>query len=165
MAACKEVNRLRRVAPPRLRSFRPFALANACQLRIPDVQASDEGLGAARMRHAVLTLSLAAATWGAFAVGALAAEPTGVTLTLKDHRFSPAAFTVPAGEKVRITLVNGDLATEEFDSHDLRVEQLVTPKGKISFSIGPLKPGEYSFMGEFHSATAQGKVTAVANPR
>ena len=92
---------------------------------------------------------------------AVAAEPSPVTLTLKDHRFTPSTFTVPAGEKVRITLINQDAATEEFDSHDLRVERLVTPRGKVTFSIGPLKPGEYSFMGEFHPDTAQGKVVAI----
>lgn len=58
-------------------------------------------------------------------------------------------------------LINQDMATEEFDSHDLRVEELVTPKGRVTFTIGPLKPGLYSFMGEFHAATAQGKVAAV----
>jgi plastocyanin len=85
---------------------------------------------------------------------------TTVVLTLKGHRFEPAAFSVPAGVKVRINLINLDAATEEFDSHDLKVEELVTPHGRSSFTIGPLKPGAYSFMGEFHPATAQGRVTA-----
>ena len=88
--------------------------------------------------------------------------PPSITLTLKDHRFTPATLTVPAGTRVRVTLINRDPATEEFDSHDLRVEQLVTPMGKVSFDIGPLRPGQYSFMGEFHAGTAQGKVIAVA---
>jgi plastocyanin len=92
-------------------------------------------------------------------------EPTALTLTLKDHQFTPSTVTVPAGAKVRVTLINQDAATEEFDSHDLRVEQLVTPRGKVNFSIGPLKPGEYGFMGEFHSATAQGKVIVAAEGR
>lgn len=92
---------------------------------------------------------------------ALAAAPGDVTvaITLKDHRFAPAAFNIPAGVKVRVDLTNLDAATEEFDSHDLKVEQLVTPHGHASFSIGPLKAGSYAFMGEFHPATAQGKVT------
>jgi hypothetical protein len=93
---------------------------------------------------------------------AAADAPGGITLVLKNHRFTPATFSVPAGQKVRVTLVNQDAATEEFDSHDLRLEEVVTPMGRISFNIGPLTPGEYSFMGEFHAATAQGKVTAVA---
>jgi plastocyanin len=108
-------------------------------------------------------LSLAAlATVLAFTPGlaAAAASPEAVVaVTLKDHRFEPAAFSVPAGVKVRINLTNLDAATEEFDSHDLKVEELVTPHGRASFTIGPLKPGAYSFMGEFHPATAQGHVT------
>lgn len=113
------------------------------------------------MRNVLTPITLAAVMAGSAA--AAEAEPPAVTLTLKDHRFTPATLTVPAGEKVRVTLINRDAATEEFDSHDLKVEELVTPMGKITFSIGPLKPGEYSFMGEFHPATAQGKVVAVAN--
>ncbi len=88
-----------------------------------------------------------------------------ITLTLKDHRFSPSNVTVPAGQRVRVTLINQDPATEEFDSHDLRLEEVVTPMAKISFDIGPLAVGQYSFMGEFHADTAQGKVTAVAAGR
>jgi plastocyanin len=105
------------------------------------------------------TLGLAAAA------SAVAADQGGVTLTLKNHQFAPAHFTVPAGQKVRIVLVNQDPATEEFDSHDLQVEQVVTPMGRITFTIGPLRPGDYSFMGEFHAATAQGRITAVAGGR
>ena len=117
-----------------------------------------------RTRIGALIAGLAVA--GAAGVSAAASpEATTVTLTLKDHRFTPSSFSVPAGQRVRIVLINQDLATEEFDSHDLRTEQLVTPKGKVSFSIGPLQPGEYSFMGEFHAATAQGKVTAVSGAR
>lgn len=89
-----------------------------------------------------------------------ASRDVTVSVTLKDHHFSPAAISVPAGVKVRIDLTNQDLATEEFDSHDLKVEQLVTPHGHASFTIGPLRPGAYSFMGEFHPTTAQGRVTA-----
>lgn len=101
----------------------------------------------------------------ALAGAASAGQPSAVTLVLKNHRFTPATFTVPAGQKVRVTLINQDMATEEFDSHDLRLEEVVTPMGRISFDIGPLQPGQYSFMGEFHAETAQGKVTAVAGGR
>jgi hypothetical protein len=112
-------------------------------------------------------VSLLAAAAAALALvgSAWADAPAGVTLTLKNHRFAPAAFTVPAGQKVRVTLINQDPATEEFDSHDLRLEEVVTPMGRISFDIGPLQAGQYSFMGEFHAETAQGKVTAVAAGR
>ena len=111
------------------------------------------------------TLILSVVMLVAFVSAASADAPPAVTLTLKNHRFTPASFTVPAGQKVRVTLINQDPATEEFDSHDLRLEEVVTPMGRISFDIGPLQPGQYSFMGEFHAETAQGKVTAVAGGR
>ena len=110
-------------------------------------------------------LLLAAVATLAAAGGARADTAAGVTLVLKNHRFTPATFTVPAGQKVHVTLINQDAATEEFDSHDLRLEQVVTPMGRITFNIGPLTAGQYSFMGEFHAGTAQGSVTAVAAAR
>lgn len=90
---------------------------------------------------------------------AQSAAPT-VRLTLENHRFSPDAFTVPAGRKVQIELINKDGAVEEFDSDDLDVEERVTPHGSTRFEIGPLKPGVYRFIGEFHDRTAKGAVTA-----
>jgi hypothetical protein len=97
------------------------------------------------------------------ALGLIAAATTNtVTLVLKNHRFTPASFTVPAGRKVTIRLINQDPAGEEFDSRDLDVEEDVTPNGSTSFEIGPLKPGRYAFMGEYHAQTAQGEVIAVA---
>lgn len=92
-----------------------------------------------------------------------AAEPDAhsVTLTLKDHRFTPEQLEVPAGRKIRIELINLDPVMEEFDSEDLRVERDVTPRGKVSFLIGPLKPGRYDFIGEMHADTASGTIVAV----
>jgi hypothetical protein len=111
------------------------------------------------MRFMVLAAALAGLL-APMPLTAVAAAGPAVALTLKNHRFTPAAFTVPAGVKVRILLDNQDAATEEFDSHDLQVEQVVTPHGRAAFDIGPLKAGRYAFLGEFHPATAQGQVTA-----
>ena len=105
---------------------------------------------------------------GVFGASAVAAEPpvepVTVALTLKDHRFTPERFTVPAGRAIRIELANRDAALEEFDSDDLHVEKDVTPHGKVSFTVGPLKPGTYSFMGELHADTASGVLTATQTP-
>jgi hypothetical protein len=109
------------------------------------------------MRNLALSAAIALALAPAASL-ASAGGPPEVRLTLKNHRFTPATFEAPADQKVRITLVNQDPAAEEFDSHDLRVEQVVTPNATISFTIGPLKAGQYSFMGEFHAETAQGQV-------
>lgn len=106
------------------------------------------------MRLGWLVLALGFAASGA--LGQEAAQ----TITLQGHRFAPDTLIVPAGRKVRIVLVNKDPALEEFDSDDLGVEEDVTPNGRTSFTIGPLKPGEYRFMGEHHASTAQGKVVA-----
>ncbi len=111
-----------------------------------------------------LSIALLVLAAGAAAATAAMAAPAPVTLVLKDHRFTPASFTIPAGQKVTIILVNQDVATEEFDSHDLKVEKLVTPKGRVTFTIGPLKPGAYAFMGEFHPETAQGRVIVQPAP-
>jgi hypothetical protein len=103
-----------------------------------------------------------AALLSALGLIAAAPAPPAATLVLKNHRFTPSSFTVPAGRKLTIRLVNQDPAGEEFDSRDLDVEEDVTPNGATSFEIGPLTPGRYSFMGEHHAQTAQGEVIAVA---
>lgn len=93
-------------------------------------------------------------------VGAPAlAAPVVLNVTLKDHRFSPALLTAPAGQAIEIRIHNQDAALEEFDSRDLRVEKNVGPHAKAVVKLGPLKPGAYRFEGEFHAATAQGSLT------
>lgn len=82
------------------------------------------------------------------------------TLVIKDHRFSPSEIRIPAGKKVKLTIVNQDATPEEFDSRDLSREKVVLGQSKGSVVIGPLKPGRYSFMGEFNPQTAQGVVIA-----
>ncbi len=105
------------------------------------------------------------AFWVACGLGAVAhAAPAPITVTLKNHLFSPASLTAVAGQKIVIAVINQDAATEEFDSHDLNVEKLVTPGGRATITVGPLKPGAYSFMGEFHPKTAQGKLIISAGP-
>lgn len=111
-------------------------------------------------RPTIWLLAIALIGAGA-ATASLAAGPPVVTLTLKDHRFAPAVVNVPAGQKVQVVVINQDRSTEEFDSHDLRVEKLITPGATARFFIGPLKPGPYRFMGEFHPQTAQGRFVAV----
>lgn len=81
-------------------------------------------------------------------------------LTIRDHRFVPAEVVVPANTKLKLIVVNEDPTPEEFESHELNREKVVTGKGSITVYLGPLKPGRYPFFGEFHMATAQGAVIA-----
>ena len=80
------------------------------------------------------------------------------TLTIENHQFSPMEIQVPAGQRIVITVVNRDPSSEEFESPALKVEKIVPPNGKAIVRLGPLKPGRYPFVGEFHPDTAQGAV-------
>ena len=108
---------------------------------------------------ASIPLMLIALGAGVSAPGALAADDT-FTLIIKDHRFDPAQLDVPAGKKLKLLVKNLDPTPEEFESHDLKREKVIAGKGQATISIGPLKPGTYKFVGEYHEATAQGRIIA-----
>jgi plastocyanin len=90
---------------------------------------------------------------------ALAAEPE-VLLVIKNHRFEPAELKVPAGQRVKLVVHNQDTTPEEFESHSLNREKVVPGGQKATIYIGPLKPGRYTFFGEYNEKTAQGAVVA-----
>jgi plastocyanin len=90
---------------------------------------------------------------------ALAADQE-VNLTIKDHHFVPAEIRVPAGQKIKLLVDNQDATPEEFESHELNREKVITGKSKGVIFIGPLKAGKYPFVGEFNQATANGVVIA-----
>jgi hypothetical protein len=93
--------------------------------------------------------------------GAVLAGDLGpYTLRIKDHKFIPAQLVVPANTKFKLIVVNEDPTPEEFESHELNREKIVTGNSKITVFIGPLKPGKYPFFGEFHIKTAQGVLIA-----
>jgi hypothetical protein len=83
-----------------------------------------------------------------------------IILTIKDHKFTPEEIKVPANTRVVITVINDDATPEEFDSKALKVEKLIAGKSKGVVRLGPLKPGRYTFIGEYHEATAKGVVIA-----
>lgn len=93
-------------------------------------------------------------------VAARADEP--VRLVLQDHRFQPDQVTVPAGQRFRIEVTNRDATPAEFESTDLRVEKIIVAGGTITVAAGPLKPGTYRFVDDYHPDQAHGTVTAVA---
>ncbi len=95
----------------------------------------------------------------AVAGAADAAEPE-VLLVIRDHHFTPAEIVVPANAKIKLVVDNQDATPEEFDSHALNREKVITARSKAVIFIGPLAPGRYPFLGEFNAATAQGAVVA-----
>jgi plastocyanin len=107
--------------------------------------------------------------WKTIAAGCLAlpllvlpaaAEDAAATLTIKDHRFEPAELVVPAGQRIKLTVKNLDSTPEEFESHELNREKVIPGGAEATIYIGPLKAGTYKFFGEFHEATAQGRIVA-----
>ncbi|MDQ2801771.1 MAG: cupredoxin domain-containing protein [Pseudomonadota bacterium] len=107
---------------------------------------------------ALSALAIALACTVAVPGAAGAAEP--VRLALKDHRFTPATVSVPAGTRFRIEIHNQDPTPAEFESSDLRAEKIVVPGGKITVFAGPLKPGTYAFFDDYHPDQAKGTLTA-----
>ncbi|HEU5018816.1 MAG TPA: cupredoxin domain-containing protein [Pseudolabrys sp.] len=108
------------------------------------------------MRLLLSALCLAALVCSAPAI----AQAADYTLTLKNHRFTPAELKVPANKRVTVTVVNDDATPEEFESHELKVEKVIPGKSKGVVRFGPLKPGKYPFFGEYHEDTAKGTVIA-----
>lgn len=81
-------------------------------------------------------------------------------LILKNHKFEPVVLKVKANKKFRLIVENQDSSFEEFESKKMIIEKFINPKGKLNLVIGPFKPGEYDFFGEFHMSTAHGKLIA-----
>jgi len=79
-------------------------------------------------------------------------------LVIQNHKFEPAEITVPAGKKVKLVVENRDATPEEFESHALNREKVIAGKSTATIFIGPLKPGRYTFVGEYNEATAKGTI-------
>jgi plastocyanin len=91
---------------------------------------------------------------------AIAADEPEFKLTIHDHRFSPAELVIPANTRIKLVVDNQDATAEEFESHQLDREKIVTGNASVNVSIGPLRPGRYAYFGDFHQATAQGMLIA-----
>ncbi len=110
------------------------------------------------MPRILLALAFTALTLGS--VNARAADLYEATLTISGHRFVPAELKVPAGRKIKLTVVNTDPSAEEFESYELNREKVVAGNSRIVVFVGPLRPGRYPFFGEFNMATAKGALIA-----
>jgi heme/copper-type cytochrome/quinol oxidase subunit 2 len=98
------------------------------------------------IRVAVVLLSLlcAAPAW---------AKAPQIAIALRDHQFTPAEVTAPAGVRVELRVHNAQKVPAEFESSSLHREQVVTPGATIRVLVGPLRPGTYEFFDDFHPAT------------
>jgi hypothetical protein len=107
-----------------------------------------------------LIVRAAAFVLTAFSVAYAYAEEAQATLTIEGHKFTPAEVRVPANQRVKLLVTNKDDTPEEFESQELRVEKVIAAGGRATVFVGPLKPGRYSFVGEYHESTARGVLIA-----
>ncbi len=98
----------------------------------------------------------------AMAAGVLfsaAAQAEDYAIILKDHQFSPKELSIPAGQKVKVTVKNMDSSPAEFESHDLNREKVISANSEAIIFIGPLNAGSYNYFDEFHP-DAKGTIVA-----
>lgn len=86
------------------------------------------------------------------------ADEPSFDITIKDHRFTPSEITIPKDTKVWLVIINQDATAEEFESHDLHREKIIPGNSRAVIRVGPLQPGNYQFVGEFHEDTAHGNL-------
>jgi plastocyanin len=108
----------------------------------------------------MLRLFFGVALTSLLTLGAAPAGAQEMSITIKDHKFQPAELKVPAKKRITLTVINADATPEEFESKVLKVEKVIPAKSKAIVRFGPLKPGRYEFVGEFHEDTAKGVVIA-----
>jgi hypothetical protein len=90
----------------------------------------------------------------ALAPAALAQQ--ALSVSIKDHRFSPSELHAPANTPLTLTVKNLDSTPEEFESKHLRVEKVIAGNGTVTLKIRALEPGKYRFFGDYHEDTAEG---------
>ena len=105
-------------------------------------------------------MKMIAVLFAALVSSLTAAATPEIEIVIKDHLFFPALVEVPAGQKIKLRIINQDPTPEEFESYELNREKVIAGNRQTVIFIGPLAAGEYPFFGEFYPKTAQGKVVA-----
>jgi plastocyanin domain-containing protein len=105
---------------------------------------------------------LATALWVSLSLplAAFAAGEPEFNLVIQNHKFIPDRIEVPADKKVKLLIENKDATPEEFESETLKIEKVIPGNSKAVVFAGPLKAGEYPFVGEFNAKTARGVIVA-----
>lgn len=99
-----------------------------------------------RLLSSVVGLALVAG----LAVRAEAAPQTVFHLTIVNQKFEPDTLTVPAGQALKIMVMNKDSIPAEFESSDIKREVVIPGKTELPVYVMPLDPGTYSFFNDFH---------------
>lgn len=113
-----------------------------------------------RSRRFVAAAIVGVAGVAALGSAAHAADVFKAAVTIQNHRFSEAEIRVPVGQAIELSVTNKDTTPEEFEASALKIEKVVAAGTTIVLRFGPLKAGTYNFVGDFHEATAKGKIIA-----
>jgi plastocyanin len=93
-------------------------------------------------------------------VSTAAAADLEIPIAIEKNRFQPDEIRVKAGAPFVLVITNKDATPEEFESKELRIEKVI-PGGKtLKIRVRALKAGSYPFVGDFHQATAKGRIIA-----
>ena len=111
------------------------------------------------MRHVALRVGLVLGLLAGLSA-AQAPAPPELPLTIEQHKFTPEELKVKAGQPFVLVITNKDTTPEEFESKELRVEKVIPANKTLKLRMPALKPGTYKFFGEYHEATAQGRIVA-----
>ena len=112
------------------------------------------------MRRAIATTLVALAAALLVTAAVHAAEPKEIPVTIENNKFSPDEIRVKANEPFVLVVTNKDKTAEEFESKVLKIEKVVPPGQTLKIRVRALKPGTYPFVGDFHQATAKGRIIA-----
>jgi plastocyanin len=112
------------------------------------------------MRHFVGLALILGLLAGLSAAHAQAPAPPELSLAIEQHKFTPEELKVKAGQAFVLVITNKDATPEEFESKELRVEKVVPGNKTLKLRIPALKAGTYKFFGEYHEATAKGRIVA-----
>ncbi len=111
------------------------------------------------MKTKFVQLALILLALGLYATGAHADDAAvEAQVVLANHIFDPQTLNLPAGKKIKLTVVNKDASAAEFESADLDREKIVPAHGHIYVYLSPLDPGSYSFYDDFNRETTIGTI-------
>jgi plastocyanin len=112
------------------------------------------------MRRVATVLAVVVVMLGGLTALGWAADPQEIAVAIENNRFAPDEIRVKAGAPFVLVVTNKDKTPEEFESKVLRIEKVI-PGGKtMKIRVPSLKAGTYPFVGEFHEATAKGRIVA-----
>lgn len=139
-----------------LRVSLPFAGGMRLRRVPPDLGAARRsGWAAGLSLHGLLVIALwFGLGWAAEAQAQQAALPA-FEIVVRDGVFDPPRLEVPAGTRVKLSLVNEGPGPLEFENDEMHIEKILGPGGRSFVVLPKLAPGEYGFVDEFNPITGE----------